>query len=265
MLTSYHVHTNRSDGEAPASDVVEAAIKLGLDELGISDHYVLLPGGKSSSWSMPLTDLPAYFAELDELREEVRGKLVIRSGVEADFDPGTYAELRDILAEHPFDYVIGSMHYVDGFPIDMNREPWDALSEAERNQIVVAYLDRMAQLAKSGVFDFVGHFDLYKKFGFLPTVDVSEQLATALDAIAAAGIPMEINTSGWYKDIKECYPSEHILREARRRSIPILITADAHYPEDLTRDFDKARLLASKVGYDSVAAFEKRRMSVVAI
>jgi histidinol-phosphatase (PHP family) len=260
MLTSYHVHTTRSDGEAAASDFVDAAVRIGLDELGISDHYVLLPAGKSAGWSMALDELPAYVAEIAELRGRVRGKLVVRCGLEADFDAATAAELGDILRAYPFDYVIGSVHFVDGFPVDKCKEEWDAITQPERNDIVLGYLDRIALMARSRLFDFVGHFDLYKKFGYLPTVDVSAETAGALDAVAAAGMPVEINTAGLYKDIREAYPSEAILRECARRSIPVVITADAHLPEHLTRGYAEASELARRAGCDRVAVYENRRV-----
>lgn len=258
MLTSYHVHTLRSDGEAPAADFVDAAIRLGVCELGLSDHYVLLPAGQSADWSMALDELPSYVAEIEELRERARGKLVIRCGVEADYDPGTVSDLNELLRAYPFDYVIGSVHFVDGFPIDRCKEDWDGIDQAQRNEVVLGYLDRVAGLARSGAFDFVGHFDLYKKFGYLPTIDVSRQIGAALDAIAASGMPVEINTAGLYKVIEEAYPSEAILRECARRSIPIIITADAHVPEDLTRSYAEAAELADRAGCRRVARFEAR-------
>jgi len=265
MLTSYHVHTIRSDGEATATDFAETAVRLRLDELGFSDHYVLLSKGKSADWSMPLDDLYAYCAEITELREKMSGKLVVRLGLEADFDPATASELGEVLRHYPFDYVIGSVHFVDGFPVDECKQKWDTLMQPQRNDIVIGYLDRIAQMARSGLFDFVGHLDLYKKFGYLPTVDVSSHIAAALDAIAASGMPIEINTAGLYKEIEEIYPSEAILRECRRRSIPILITADAHFPEHLTRGYAEARELAERVGYSNVVTFEGRHRSEVAL
>lgn len=260
MLTSYHVHTIRSDGESPARDFVDEAVQLGLDELGFSDHYVLLPAGTSASWSMPLTDISAYIGEIDALREQARDSLVVRCGIEADFEPDTVADLRDVLNSYPFDYVIGSVHFVDGFPVDECKEKWDVISQSDRNDIVRGYLDRIAQMARSGVFDFVGHLDLYKKFGYLPTVDISADMSLALDAIAAARMPIEINTSGLVKEIREIYPSEAVLRECRNRSIPVLITADAHRPEHLTRGYAEAVDLVERVGYDQVGVYENRRL-----
>lgn len=259
MLTSYHVHTIRSDGQAPARAFATAALKLPLDELGFSDHYVLVTGTKVPEWSMALDELPAYCAEIAELQAEMKDSLTIRCGLEADFDPATARELTEVLAAYPFDYVIGSVHFVDGFPVDECKQKWDDITPSERNDVALGYLDRIERMAESGIFDIVGHFDLYKKFGYLPTVDVSGPIARALDAAARSGMAVEINASGLVKHIGEPYPSEDILRQCFERSIPILITADAHAPEDLTRGYPEARSLALRAGYTATVAFEGRR------
>ncbi len=118
IVTSYHVHTIRSDGEAPARDFAEAALGMHLNELGFSDHYVLIEGGSVPDWSMALDELPNYCEEIENIRAEMHGKLTVRCGIEADFDPATVKELDKLLRDYSFDYVIGSVHFVDGFPVD---------------------------------------------------------------------------------------------------------------------------------------------------
>src|SRR5687768_3983564 len=115
MLTSYHNHTNWSDGAPTLAAQIQAAKAAGLDELGISDHYVLLPDRRDVEWSMPLDMLGEYVLQICSAAHEVRG-LVLRLGIEADFIPETVDELRERLAPHPWDYIIGSVHSVDGFP-----------------------------------------------------------------------------------------------------------------------------------------------------
>src|SRR5207245_6846079 len=117
MLTSYHNHTTWSDGAPTLAAQIQAARGAGLDELGISDHYVLYPGGEPVEWSMPPDLLGDYVLELRAAAAETKG-LVLRLGIEADYFPETVDELRCRLAPYPFDYVIGSVHFLDGFPLD---------------------------------------------------------------------------------------------------------------------------------------------------
>lgn len=258
MLTSYHNHTTWSDGAPTLAAQIHAAQQAGITELGIADHLVLHPSGEEVEWSMPPDLLGDYVLELRAAAAEVRG-LTLRIGVEADYFPETVEQLRERLEPYPWDFVVGSVHYVDGFPVDENARLWDALSEAERNKVWRGYWVRMRALAESRVFDFAAHLDLPKKFGYRPTIDLSAEIAAALDALAAAGMALEINTAGWSLPAAEAYPSLPLLREARSRGIPLLINADAHFPEFLTRNFDRARELAREAGYTELVRYERRQ------
>lgn len=256
MLTSYHNHTTWSDGVPTLAEQIAAAPAQRLTELGISDHYVFHPGPEPVEWSMPLDRLGEYVAALQEAA--ARAPVTFRIGIEADYFPETVDELRQRLAPLPFDYVIGSVHYVGDFPLDSRAADWEALSVEERDEVWRGYWQRIAALAESGVYDFAAHLDLPKKFGFRPTIDLAREAAAALDAIAAAGMAIEINTAGWSLPAAEAYPSADLLREARRREIPLLINADAHRTEHLTRDFDRARSLARECGYTELVRYHRR-------
>ncbi|MFN3651787.1 MAG: histidinol-phosphatase HisJ family protein [Armatimonadota bacterium] len=258
MLISYHNHTNWSDGAPTLAAQIQAARAAVLDELGISDHYVLDPRGEAVEWSMPVDLLGDYVLQLRAAAAETRD-LRLRLGIEADFFPETVERLREALEPYPWDYVIGSVHNVDGSPIDSYSRDWEALSEEGRNDVWRRYWERIRQMAESRVFDFAAHPDLPKKFGFRPTVDLTAEIEAALDAIAAADMAIEINTAGWSLPAAEAYPSPEILRSARNRGIPLLINADAHFPEFLTRDFARARELARSAGYTELVRYERRR------
>ncbi len=257
MLTSYHNHTNWSDGAPTLAAQIHAAQQIGLDELGISDHYVLRPDRVEVDWSMPLDLLGDYVLQIRAAALEVKG-LALRLGVEADFFPETVDEVRERLGVYPFDYLIGSVHYVEDFPIDETGQKWDALTVEERDEMWRMYWVRVRQMAESGTFDFVGHIDLAKKFGHRPTVDLRREAREALDAIRDADMAIEINTAGWSLPAQEAYPSLELLVEARKRAIPLLINADAHFPEFLTRDFQRARELAREAGYRELVRFQQR-------
>lgn len=266
MLTSYHVHSTFSDGHDEIPNIIQAAIDMGLDEIGISDHYVCVALGDSENWSMPLDGLDDYFSALRKVDELYGDKIIVRYGIEADFDPQTVQKLREVIAPRPFDYIIGSIHFIDEFPIDRCAEDWDNIAQDERNEIIREYWIRIAQMARSGVYDIVGHMDLYRKFGYYPTIDLSSEIAAALDTIAESGMSVEINTTPLYRPdlpINEAYPAVDILRGCYKRSIPILINADAHYASNLTACFPEAQQMLSEIGYTQKAAYEKRKMRLV--
>ncbi len=264
MLTSLHNHTTWSDGETDVAQVVAEAERHGLDEVGISDHYALTPDGKRVEWSMPLPRLSEYVEDLQRVAARTQ-RVVLRLGVEADFFPETAEQLGKLLRAHPFDYVIGSVHFLGDFKIDSSASDWQVLSPDECNGKWSLYWQRIREMAESGTFDIAAHLDLPKKFGFRPTVDQSVEEGAALDAIAASGMSIEINTAGWYKPCEEAYPSLNLLEEAHKRRIPLMINADAHSPLHLTRDFDGARALARRAHYTELVSYIGREQIVNAL
>ena len=266
MLINYHSHTNWSDGRASLEEMIAGARAAGLAEFGISDHYAPFPDGRAVEWALPQGFLPEYVERILAAKEAETSGLVIRLGIEIDFFPETVEAAKTELAQYPFDYLIGSVHFVKPgprfFPIDFDASRWEVLTPEEVNTVWRLYWRQIRALAESRCCDFIGHLDLPKKYGFLPTVDLADEEHAALDAIAIAGLAIELNTAGWQKPVREAYPSLSLLRAARKRDIPLLINADAHVPEDAAADYDRARALAREAGYAELVVFERRQRFV---
>jgi histidinol-phosphatase (PHP family) len=252
------VHSKWSDGKSSISEHIAKAGELGLDEIGISDHYVLTPDGVQQYFGMPLGQLDEYVEDVQMSSGEAVDGLVVRLGIEVDYFPETGNAARDLINSQPFDYVIGSIHFVNDFPIDDAVEPWERLTQDERNYEIRCYWTRIRQMAESGLFDIAGHLDLPKKFGFSSTEDLSVEIGAALDAIAAADMSFEVNSSGWYKPCKEQYPSIGIIRECFNRHIPVIVTSDAHIAENLIKGFEEAYSLIEEIGYTETASYSGR-------
>ena len=258
FISSYHVHSCFSDGESDIVEYVIAAGDMGLDEVGISDHYVLFPDRRKLDWNMPVDAMDEYVELVQSAAGEAPENLVVRLGIEADYIPETTAELREVLAYQPFDYVIGSVHFVDAFAVDGYVVAWEKLLQPEIDDIIRGYWVRVAEMARTGMYDIAGHLDLTKKFGFYPSVDLSREIDAALDAISEFCMTVEINTSGWYMPAGEQYPSVPILQGCLERGIPVMVSADAHKPENLMRGFDRAYALLREIGFQEVASYAGR-------
>ncbi|MDX9979064.1 MAG: histidinol-phosphatase HisJ family protein [Lentisphaeria bacterium] len=259
---SYHNHSTWSDGTRPIAEMVAAAAAAGLVEFGMSDHYVLTPyrASNASEWSMPLDRLHDYAAEVQAAQRE---DIQVRLCLETDYFPETWRDLPGRLAGIPFDCLIGSVHYANEFPIDGNAVFWTPLSQEQVDEVHRLYWTRIRELAECGLFDLVGHLDLPKKFGFYPKADLAREREAALDAIAAAGMAIELNTAGWDKPCAECYPAPDLLRAARRREIPVAISADSHAPGTVTAHFRRAAELLRGLGFASTVRFRQRERFAV--
>lgn len=206
--------------------------------------------------------LDSYVRLIEDARRE---GLPVRLGLEGDYLPGYEAELERIVRGYPWDYVIGSVHWI---PPARRGEPWwgfDNLARAEetwRGRDVLdayrQYFRLITQAAATGLFDFIGHADLIKVGGHRPGADVTDLYEGTARAFARAGVCAEINTAGWRKPVGEMYPDGPLLRALFRAQVPTLINSDAHVPEDVARDFDRAAAAAREAGYAEVATFAAR-------
>ena len=116
-------------------------------------------------------------------------------------------------------------------------------------------------MARSGLFDFLGHPDLIKKFSYTPEGDLRRFYDPVIDAIVEGGAAIELNTAGFHKPCAEQYPSAEFLQIAAQAGIAITISSDAHAPDEVARDFDKALALVREAGFTELARFEKRTIS----
>ncbi len=263
MLIDYHTHTKyckHADGEV--KDYIEQGIKLGLKEIGCSEH---IPMPDRFDFEHRMTDsefVSMYKPAVFSAREKYRDKISIKWGIESEFFPGTEEYVKRFHEIHDFDYVIGSVHFLGEWGFD---NPTDVWKYDERNvdDIYEEYFLAVADSAKSGLFDIVGHCDLVKKFGHRPAKNMKEVYRETMKEIKKAGMSIEINTSGLRKPVREIYPSNQILEIAKEMKIPIALGSDAHYPEDVGRDFDIACALLKEYGNGEVAVYSKRQRTMV--
>ena len=259
MIVDYHMHL-RNGREEIAHDTssvepfVEAACAAGVDEIGFTEHVYYFKQTRTL-WTVPyqaercVYDLEPY---VDAVMTARRRGLPVKLGLEVDYVPGREDETRALLAPYPWDYLLGSVHFVDGFGVDGEPRLLDAVGVEEAWR---RYFELLARAARSGLFDSLAHPDLVKIFGERATgFDYSE----VVSAIAGAGIAVETSTAGLRKPVRELYPHPDFLRACRAHGVPVTTGSDAHSPALVGRDFDRARELLRTVGYESVTVFERR-------
>jgi len=258
MPADYHTHTplcRHAEGEPEA--FVDAALAAELSEYGVSDHAPQTPE-PFDDWRMLEAELPAYFEWVARARTHAAGRLPVRIGLECDWLPGNDAWIGKLRGLHDWDYLIGSVHYLGDWDFDNPHriERWRGHSIDE---VWERYWERYAGMAETGLFDLLGHPDLVKKFGHVPDGDLSRFYEPVIDAIAASGCAIEINTAGWHKPCAESYPSRGFLELACSAGIPVVISSDAHHPSEIGRDFRRAAEILREVGYSETVRFEQGR------
>ena len=262
LPADYHMHTplcRHARGEPV--DYARRAVALGLTEIGFSDHSPM-PRDDFDNWRMFDSQLDEYVAKV-RLAQKEFPQLSIKLALEVDYLPGHEDWIRQLAARHPWDYFIGSVHYIsETFDID-NPAKLSEWKQRDAFEVWTAYFDRLTLAAESKLFDIIGHADLPKKFGIRPAQDCTPLYEKFLDAVAKADIAIELNTAGLRKECQEIYPSRDLLKLAFARHIPITFGSDAHAPEEVGMCFVDAMEFARSVGYMETVRFTQRQRESV--
>jgi histidinol-phosphatase (PHP family) len=260
-LVDYHVHTARCGHATGARErYVERAIEAGLTELGFSDHlfmYWLPPDRRDPELGMAEWEHDFYIEDVERCRRRYASDIVIRLSTEADYIPGNEAELEAILRRFDWDYVIGGVHFLDGWGFDDARY-LDGFQAWDIDALYARYFEVVGASAETGLFDTIGHADLVKKFGHRPVSDQSETYARLAARFARASVCVEVNTAGLRKPVGEIYPHPDLLRACHAAGVPTTLGSDAHAPTEVAQDLGSGITLMRKVGYTEYTKFDQR-------
>jgi histidinol-phosphatase (PHP family) len=267
MLTDYHLHLRPDElGATPAEHFTPANVQRyratarerDISELGVSEHVYRFEQALEV-WRHPLW---REFArdDIDEYCRFVREQTDLRLGIEADFIPGAEDRIANLLEARDFDYVVGSVHFLADHALDTEDfSVWGSGRSAE--EIWRGYFLALGEAARSGLFDILAHPDLVKVWGRerpQPEGDLRRYYELALDGIAESGVAIEVSTAGLRKHAREIYPAPALLRMCVEAGAPVALSSDAHRPEDVGADYDRALELLDSVGVTELCVFERR-------
>jgi len=260
MPVDYHIHTKMcGHAVGELDEYVAAARQKGLREIGIADHipmYFLPVGERDLSIAMKEEELPVYVQRVEEVQKKFSPYL-IKLGLEADYIPGKEKELAALLRKYDFDYILGSIHFLDEWGFD-NPDRIAGYEKRDLDELYELYFKTLGRAAASGLFDIMAHPDLIKKFGFRPDRDITGLYEQAVKTIAQSGVCIEVNTAGLRVPAGEIYPQAGFLEICHSYQVPVSLGSDAHRPELVGADFDKAVDLLKAIGYREIVTFSKR-------
>jgi histidinol-phosphatase (PHP family) len=230
-MRDYHIHTSLcKHAEGEMEQYVEAAISRGITELCFTDH-IPFPDNFDLEHRMATKEMDIYLENIERCKAQFPG-INILTGIEADYLEGYEKYLEEFLARYSFDMVIMSVHFIKKWGDKGWVFSYEYTDKTVKQQYS-DYFDCVLKGVQTGLFDVMGHFDIIKRLKN-PVLDTNrEQVEQALDAINAAGMSLELNTSGWRKFIEETYPAPEILDIVVDKEIPIVLSSDAHKPEQV--------------------------------
>ena len=252
---------------------VEAALQRGVTEIGFTEHFYRCVESipiLGRWWDAdPDRGLAAGFAEwIGSQRDlslaryvevvldaKARG-LPVKLGLEVDFVPGTEEAVADLLAGFPFDYLIGSIHWIGAW--NFMRD--SAVDEYARRGARVAfeqYFALEAELAESGLVDALAHADVIKRAGIRPEGGIRLHEPVVM-AAARSGIAVEVSSAGLRHAVGEIFPGPKFLSDLRAAAVPILLASDAHVAADAAWGHDDVVTAARAASYTEYLRFADR-------
>jgi histidinol-phosphatase (PHP family) len=266
VLTDYHLHLRPDEERTPperffttenVDRYLASAGAAGIEELGVSEHVYRFRQALDL-WRHPFWEEQAL-DDLDAYCDFVRGT-PLRLGLECDFVPGAEERTESLLGARDFDYVVGSVHFVGERAVDhQGYDIWEGRGDPD--EVWRRYFEALAECARSGLFDILAHPDLVKVWGAarpLPAIDPRHFYEPAVEAIAEAGIAVEVSTAGLRKPVGELYPSVPFAEMCAEAGAVFALSSDAHLAEQVGYGYDRALELLAGLGVDEICVFEGR-------
>lgn len=253
MLSNFHTHSCYCDGKASPREMVDFAVAHGFTALGFSGHCPL-PFENTFS----ITDYKGYCNEVRALQREYADRIEISLGLEIDYIPGMLEDFTSLIEQGGLEYTIGSVHLIPGivggspasmddlWMIDGSRyETYDeGLMHHFGGDIrrgVRAYFHQQNAMLEKNRPTILGHPDKIAMHNrsryFHEDEPWYEQLALETLALAhELNIIVEVNTRGIYKGRHpDYYPSRRLIQAMKQWRTPLIVSTDAHMPDDLLR------------------------------
>ena len=262
MLSDLHIHTCfSSDSTTDPESIIKKAIELGMPYICFTDHNEF-----EYEDDLFILDTGAYFDTLRELKDKYSKNISVLIGVEQGLEVSKKTKINDFLKSHPFDFIIGSSHTVNGtdpyYPEYFNgRTTYEAICE-----YFSSVLDNLNTFDN---FDVYGHIDYVIRYAIDKDDDYcyekyKEYLEPILKTIISKGRGIEINTGGLRSSINETNPSLEIIKKYKELGGTIItIGSDAHKLEDVAAGFDIAKTYLLEAGFDYYNVFINRTANVI--
>ena len=264
VKADFHMHTEFSgDSDAPVRTMLDAALEKGMEAVCITDHIDEDYPEDSETGTNPfLFDLDQYFQVLREIKKEYADRLDLRIGVELGLQPHLGERYRKLIETYPFDFVIGSLHVIHGM------DPYDGVIFEGRSDADVyreAFQATAENLDQVKDFDVLGHLDYVVRYGRHQAREYSyrafsDEIDEILKKVIHMGKGIEMNMGGFKYGLGFCNPHPDVIRRYRELGGEIItVGADAHRPEHVAFDFEKAGDILRACGFRYYAEYRNRK------
>ena len=261
MRSNYHTHSCYCDGKGQPREYVQFALANGFTALGFSGHA---PLPFSNTFYIHNEDYLADCNDVRALKEEYRGRIDILLGLEIDYVPGVNDDFRPLIQQGGLDYFIGGVHlvtdpddtpwlrshpseaaqriwFIDGPRQETYDEGLQRVFHGDIRRGVTSFFHQTNPIIESQRPTIVAHFNkivMHNRDRYFSEHDkwYLDLVYETIELIRETGCIAEVNTRGIYKKRHDdYYPSRELLRHMNEKNIPVIVSTDAHCPDDLLR------------------------------
>jgi histidinol-phosphatase (PHP family) len=243
--------------------VISAYVEAGYTWVGITEH--MPPLNDASRYPDEAADglsaaslqdrFSNYFSECRRLQALYADRIRIFTAFETETYPGSFDYVKALIETTRPDYIVGSVHHVDGIGIDYNRSQWEAAADQADgvDQLYCRYFDAQYEMIRTLKPAVVGHFDLIRIFDpdYQVTLQVPEvriRWVRNLALIRSLDLIMDFNMRGFDKT-SEQYPSLPVLEQALKLGIAIVPGDDSHGVSSVGRNYERGVKLLAGLGH----------------
>ena len=269
MISDLHTHSDTSpDNVQTIREIYEAAVKKGLEYICITNHHEFVSQSVKEGYVLDTEKIRRYKEDFKILPKN--RKIQIFFGTEIGYCEDREKETRDFIKAHNFDFVIGSVHWVDQFHVPDSRTRWELKDKPElQREVIEKYFIQVKKAISSGLFDVIGHIDVYKKVIPEPSFETLKgQWTEVADLLVKSKVGFEVNTS--YKNyfgekpVPSIYPSREIIELFLERGVKIItIGSDGHSPDRIGDQIDLVEEMLRGLGVQEICYFKNRKVNFV--
>ncbi len=226
-----HAHSKFScDAKATIDEMCQAAINQGLNIICFTEHIDF--NTKDDGYGYYQHD--DYTSGIRRAQDKFAGRLTILQGIELS-EPHLYPSEFEALLKHDFDFVLGSVHWInDEWVGDKKYQAAHSIEE-----IYEQYYREVERMVEFGGFDALAHIDFPKRYLFAnhEPIDLIDEI---IRQVVKRGLALEINSSPLRKRFSELYPSDMIFElYTKYGGTQVTIGSDAHGVDEIACDFDR--------------------------
>ena len=255
-FSNLHQHSTFSDGKNSAEEIVLSAIEKNMESIGFSDHFATTYELSNDYKVVTPQSYFDYYKEIQRLKEVYKNKIAVFFGAEAD--------LYSNITNEKFDYLIGSVHYLEHngktYPLDhtahQQDEYIDEVCNGDKLLFAKNYFEAIVSCIEKYKPDIIGHFDIITKFSKIDEENPTYQklaIETLRKCLQITNL-LEVNTgaiSRGYRTIP--YPAKFLLSEAKKLGAKIILSADSHNKDTVCYYFNESVTLLKEIGFTHIS------------